>query len=625
MTLAGLLRTSTWVAPFLILAGTAVHAQQSTTQPTQGQSEPQVQDQAGQQPAQEGGGAQAANADPLEAMRPVTDEMLENPDDGDWLMWRRTFNGWGYSPLDEINKENVGDLDVAWVWSLTNGATETTPLVHDGVLFIYNYGDKIQALNAATGDLLWEYARELPQELIDAGGNSLAKRNMAIYDDKLIAATSDAFIIALDAKTGQVVWEKQTADWQKGWRYTGGPFMANGTIVQGMTGCGNAQPGGCFITGNDPETGEEKWRIYTIARPGTPEGDTWNGLPLESRMGGSAWMSGTYDPDQNLVFQGVGQPYPWIAEMSGLSPKKEGANNDALYTNATLAIDPDTGELKWYYQHLPNDTLDLDYAYERQLIDLPIDGDDRKILVTTGKLGIIEAIDRTTGEWLWATQTVPQNVVTAIDEETGEKTFNEDAIPRIGQTTVNCPADPGGRGWPATAYSPDTQALYLPLNELCSNTTPQPIDQGEVYTGGGRATFARVPVPNSDGNIGRIDAVSMTDQSTLWSYRQRSPQTSAMLPTGGGLVFGGTWDRWFRAFDDTTGEVLWEIRTNNAVNSFPISYEANGKQYIAVAVGNGSSLARSWASLTPELINPEGGSALWVFALPEDTDTASAN
>jgi alcohol dehydrogenase (cytochrome c) len=322
----------------------------------------------------------------------------------------------------------------------------------------------------------------------------------------------------------------------------------------------------------------------------------------------------------------VGQPYPWIAEMSGLLPAsdQEGVTNSALYSDSTLAIDPDTGEMKWYHQHLPNDTWDLDYVYERILVDLPAeDGSTKQALVTTGKLGIIEATDRTNGDWLWGHETVPQNVVASIDPQTGAKTINEEAIPHIGETTVNCPADPGGRGWPATAYSPLTGALYLPLNEFCSNTTPTPLDPGQAYTGGGRAVFARTPVPGSDGNIGRIDAISLADQSTLWSHRQRSPAVSAVLPTGGGLVFAGSWDRWFRAFDDTTGDVLWEIRTNNAINSFPISYAVDGKQYVAVATGNGSSLARALASLTPELVNPDGGSALWVFALPESSSKPS--
>jgi len=557
------------------------------------------------------------SANAANALSPVTDTMLRNPPTSDWLMWRRTYDGYGYSPLDQINKDNVKGLQPVWTWSLTPGATETTPIVHDGVLFIFNYADKVQALNAATGDLIWEYRRDLPAKLLTEGGNSLAKRNMALYQDKLIVATSDAHVIALDAKTGKLAWDHETADWSKGWRYTGGPFVVNGKIIQGMTGCGNAQPGGCFITGHDAKTGAELWRVQTIAHPGDPNFDTWNGLPMESRFGASAWISGSFDPDQNLVFYGTGQPYPWISEMRGTLPKKPGLKSNALYSDSTLAIDPDTGRMKWYRQHLEDDTWDLDYVYERLLVDLPVNGETRKAVVTTGKLGIIEAIDRTTGQWLWHKETVPQNVVAAIDPKTGEKTINPAAIPHIGQTTVNCPADPGGRGWPATAYSPKTGILYMPLNEFCANTTPSPLDPGQAYTGGGRAVFARMQVPNSDGNVGRLDAIRLTDQATVWSNRQRAPNTSAALPTGGGLVFAGDIGRYFKALDDATGKVLWQIRTNNMVNSFPITYSVNGKQYVAVAVGNGSSQARPLATLTPEIQNPDGGSVLWVFALPD--------
>ncbi len=556
------------------------------------------------------------STDPMKSIRPVTDEMLRQPDAGDWLMWRRTYDGWGYSPLDQINKANVKDIRPVWSWSLTNGATETTPIVHDGVLFIWNYGDKIQALNAATGDLIWEYKRDLPEKLVTAGGNNLAKRNMAIYGSNLISATSDAHVIALDAKTGKVVWDYETADWSKGWRYTAGPFVADGVIIQGMTGCGNAEPGGCFITAHDPATGKELWRVNTVAQPDQPGGDTWNGLPVESRFGASAWISGSYDPEQKIVFYGVGQPYPWIAEMRGTKPEKPGMKSNALYSDSTLALDPKTGTMKWYHQYLQDDTWDLDYAYERLLIDLPFEGQPRKQVVTVGKLGIIESLDRTNGQWLWAKQTIPQNVVAKIDEKTGAKTINEAAIPHIGKTTVNCPADPGGRGWPATAYSPKTQMLYLPLNEFCSNTTPTPLDAGQAYTGGGRAIFARTLVPGSDGNVGRVDAVKLTDRTQAWSQRIRAPATGAVLPTGGGLVFAGAWDRMFRAYDDTTGQVLWQVKTNNAINGFPVSYSVDGKQYVAIATGNGSSQAKSLATLTPEIGVPDGGSVLWVFALP---------
>ena len=558
---------------------------------------------------------QSAKVSPLANWTPVTEDMMRKPGDADWLMWRRGYANWGYSPLSQINKSNVKKLKVAWTWSLNSGVTESEPLVHDGVLFITNSGDKIQALNAATGDLLWEYKRDLPARILADGGNSLAKRNMALFDNQLYIATSDVHLIALDVRTGKVVFDHIVADWQKGYRFTSGPFMANGTLVASMSACNRAQPGGCFITGHDPKTGSERWRVHTLAQDGDPNANTWNGLPIEKRFGGSAWIAGSYDPESNTIFHGVAQPYPWIAEIRGTLPKKEGFENSTLYTDSTLAIDATTGKLKWHYQHLENDTLDLDYAFERILVDLPVNGKMRKTLVTAGKIAIVEVLDRTNGEFLWAKETVPQYVVESIDPKTGVKKLNQNAIPHIGKTTFNCPADPGARGWPSTAYSPKTQMLYMPMAEYCSNTTPTPLEPGENYTGGGRAVYSRVPVPNSDGNFGRLDAIKLTDRSQAWSMRQRVPVTSAALPTAGGLVFAGSLDRWFRAYDDTTGKVLWETRTSNAVNAPPISFSVGGKQYIAVAVGNGSSQVRSLNTLVPDVKLPDGGATLWVFAI----------
>lgn len=556
-----------------------------------------------------------AQDSPINQLTPVTDEMLLNPPDGDWLMWRRTYNGWGYSPLDQINKDNVGDLRLAWAWSMTPGRTQETPLVHDGIIFIQNADHVIQALNAATGDLIWEYEYDLPDDAPVRG-----VRNKAIYGDTLIIATRDAHLLAIDTKTGKLVWDKQVANYKHGFGFSSGPIVANGVIVQGATGCSKAQPGGCFFTGHDPNTGAELWRVNTIARGDTPEGNSWNGVPLASRHGASAWIAGSYDPEQNLIFAGVGQPYPWNMEIAGLRPASSDPNvtNDALYTNSTLAIDATSGELEWYHQYLPTDGLDLDYVYERLLIDLPVNGKMRQQVVTTGKLGIIESLDRTTGEWLWAVETAPQNVVLSWDPKTGKKEINPETIPIAGETTFNCPGDPGAKAWQATAYSPRTQALYLPTVEFCSNTTVNPLDPGEIYTGGGRQTYSRVPLPDSDGNIGQVRAINLTDQSEMWQYRQRPPITSATLPTGGGLVFVGSLDRKFMAFDDETGEVLWTSgKLSNSLESFPITYEAGGKQYVAITANFASGLGRL-ASLTPEVKLPSNDPiTLFVFALPE--------
>ena len=284
-------------------------------------------------------------------------------------------------------------------------------------------------------------------------------------------------------------------------------------------------------------------------------------------------------------------------------------------TDTTLAIDVDSGELVWYHQWLPTDTWDLDYSYEQVLVDQEIDGEMRHLLVAVGKLGIVEAIDRVTGEWLWAKETVFQNVVESIDPDTGIKTINQDAIPHIGQTTVNCPADPGARSWAATAYSPLTNALYLPMQEFCSDTTPRPLDAGAVYLGGGRATYARRLVPGVD-NAGRVDAVNLGNQETLWSHGMRPANGgSAALTTGGGLVFTGNLARYLMAFDDTTGEVLWQTRLSSVPNGYPITYMAGGQQYVAVPVGFGSGPSRAFSVLTPEIQNVPGGSALFVFSL----------
>ena len=560
--------------------------------------------------------AQTPAASLLSKLTPVTDDMLKNPPDSDWLMWRRTYNGWGYSPLDQINKDNVKDMQLLWSWGLTpGGTTQETPLVHDGVMYVQNSTHLIQALDASSGELLWQYQYRLPDGVSPNG-----ERAKALYGDNLIVATRDAHILAINAKTGKLVWDQQVADYKKGWGYSSGPIVANGVIVQGMTNCGNAEPGGCFITGHDSKTGKEMWRINTIARGDTPEGNSWNGIPVESRYGASAWISGSYDPDQNLVFAGVGQPYPWPAVINGLLPKSPDpkVTNNAAYTDSTLAIDPKTGKLVWHHQYLSTDTLDLDYVYERLLIDLPVNGQTRKTVVTSGKLAIIEAIDRVNGEWLWGKETVPQNVVSAIDPKTGAKTINPAVIPQIGQTTFNCPADPGGRAWQSTSYSPKTRMLYMPTAEYCSNTVLNPLDQGQVYTGGGLATYNRVPVPNGDGKIGQVRAIKLDDRTDAWMYRQYAPITTSTLPTGGGLVFVGTLDRKLFAFDDTSGKLLWSSPAfTNSIESFPITFSSQGKQYVAVVTNWSSGLGRL-KLLTPDIALPaHNPHEVYVFGLPK--------
>jgi alcohol dehydrogenase (cytochrome c) len=533
----------------------------------------------------------------LSELTPVTDTTLSHPRDSDWLMWRRTYNGWGYSPLKQISKKNVRHLELAWTWSLNPGVSETTPLVHDGVLFVHNSGDRIQALNAATGDLLWEYVRNLTPRQIAGSGNQLTKRNIAIFGDNIISATADVHLIALNQKTGALVWDVKVADWDQGYRFSGGPMVADGKIIQGMAGCRSFEPGGCFITAHDPATGKELWRVHTVAQDGK-EGDSWNGVPVEERFGASAWMSGSYDPDLKTIYYGTGNSYGLIPNVYPGSNKPD-TSNDALYTNSTLAIDPERGVLKWYFQHLPTDIWDLDYGFERILVDLPVGRVVTKQVITSGKPAILESLDRVNGSWLWSKDTVSQNIVLAIDPKTGKKTINPTMFPRPdGRATTHCPSDPGGRAWPASAYDPRTLTLYLPLNEFCSSES------------GGLMMR-----PQSNGKIGRIDAINLETRATAWSFHQRASMTSALLPTGGGVLFGGDSDRYFRAYDSRTGEILWQMRTNSIVNSFPITYSVKGKQYVAVVVGAGSTFPHQMSALTPEIPNPPLGTVLWVFTL----------
>ena len=319
--------------------------------------------------------------------RPVTDAMLREPPPGDWLNFRRTYDGWGYSPLDEITAANVGGLELAWVWAMEDGTSQPTPLVHDGIMYLTNPGNIIQALDAATGDVIWQYIRTFP-EGISASSFFNQLRNIAIHGDKIFLSTKDAALVALDARTGAIAWEHQVADPELGFTNVSGPIVAGGLVVNGINGCTRFTEESCFITAHDPDTGEERWRTYTIARPGEPGGTSWGDLPLVLRGGGDSWMPGSYDPALDLLYWPTAQAKPWVPASRGLT-----VYDAVLYTNSTLAIRGGTGEIAWYFQHVPGEALDLDEAFEKVLIDL----DGSKTLFTIGKHGILWKLDRETG------------------------------------------------------------------------------------------------------------------------------------------------------------------------------------------------------------------------------------
>jgi alcohol dehydrogenase (cytochrome c) len=543
---------------------------------------------------------------PLEKITPVTDELLENPPPSDWLTWRRTYDDHGFSPLNQINKANVGDLRVAWAWSLPNGQNEATPLEHDGVLFVHSYGDHVQALNAVTGDLLWQYSRQLPSD-----ARPSVKRNLSIYRDRLIVPTSDDHVVALDVKTGNLIWDQEIADYKKGWQVTGGPLVAKGKVMQGVAG---QSPGGGVIVALDFETGKEAWRFYTIARPGENGGESWNGLPLEKRNGASVWTAGSYDPQLNLAYFGVGQTYDTGPLLHSIN--QPGITNDGLYTDCTLAFDPDTGKLVWYFQHVHNDQWDLDWAFEQQLIKLPVNGALQKLVVTSGKMGIYEGMDAGTGKYVFSKDLGIQNVVTSIDPKTGEKTINPEVVVGDGKAHMICPHPGGGRSWIATSYNAETKILYIPMAESCMDLIPAPPgERGNLSSG---VNWFIRPRPDTDGKYGRLEAFNLETKKVVWVERQRAPQSTGVLATAGGIVFAGSLDRFLRAYDDSTGETLWQVRMNDVPSSCPITYSVNGKQYVAAVVGGGGAQTVTFPVLVPEIQNPpDHGAAIWVFELPE--------
>jgi alcohol dehydrogenase (cytochrome c) len=545
-----------------------------------------------------------APADPLAGFRPATDALLENPPAGSWLHWRGDYESLGFSRLDRIDKQNVSSLGVAWTLSLPPGPNESTPLVHDGVMFVHSYGDHIHALNAATGDELWHYARELPE-----GTNASVKRNISIYGDKLYAATSDGHVVALDAMTGNVVWERALEDNP---RMTGGPLVARGVVMQGTDG---RRPGGAFLQAFAAETGEPLWRFNTIPRPGEPGGDSWNGLPWEARSGGTIWTSGSFDPRTGLAYLG---PAPTYDTGPLLTPVgQSGITNDALYTNSTVALEPETGRIAWHFQHVSNDQFDLDWAFERTIADVEIDGMVRRVLVTAGKGGFHDALDAATGEYLFSFDMGLQNLILGANRETGAKLIDESLLPDAGddkRTKTVCPHAGGGRSWIPSALNPETRILYVPAVETCMDLVPVPEGENAALSSGYQWRLR--PRPDSDGRYGRIQAIAVASGETLWTERQRAPQSTGVLATAGGLVFAGALDRWLTAYDDATGEALWRVRLNDVPNSNPISYEVDGTQYIAMVVGYGGAQVASFPRLTPEIPLPATrSSAVWVFEL----------
>src|SRR6266704_1803471 len=470
---------------------------------------------------------------------PVTDQMMRAPKPEDWMMHRGNYQAWGYSPLDQINKTNVKGLQLVWARVMEPGINEMTPLVYNGVMYLGNPGDVIQAIDATNGDLIWEYRHPLPAMTSFRSNHGQRKRAIALSGDHVYFVTWDNFVVALEARTGKLAWQTNRG----GDFYVSnstGPIVVGGVVVAGST-C-QVAPHGCYVTGHDAKTGEELWRNTMIPRPGQPGDETWAGSPFESRWMTGVWGQLTYDPELDLVFYG----------SSAVGPASETQRNmpgaTMTGTNTRFAVKPKTGEVVWRHQVLPRDNWDQECTFEMMVINSPVNPDANAAgmlavnpdarrgprMTLTGvpcKTCIAWSFDAANGEFLWAKPTTEQNLVARIDPK-GLVTVNEDAVLKeVGKTYHMCPTYGGGRDWPQGAYNPKANVMYVPLSNLCIDSTSR-ADRGPapqfVYNTTNVGKFA-----TGKDKVGRIDAISVETGRTLWTWETRVSNYSPILATGG--------------------------------------------------------------------------------------------
>ena len=548
----------------------------------------------------------------LQNYPPVTPAQLKTPADGDWLMVRRTYDGWGYSPLEQISKANVARLQP--VWSIATGVTsghQAPPIVNGGVMFVATPQDQVLAIDARTGALLWRYRRTPPEDAIIAHRTS---RGVALLGDKVFFAAGEAVLVALDARTGREVWATKVAENKAGYYMSLAPLVADGKILVGTSGGEWGVRG--FVAAFDANTGKELWRTFTVPAPGEPGSETWPKGDQWKNGGGSIWVTANYDPQTNLAYWGTGNGGPW---MGDLRP------GDNLYTSSTIALDVATGAIKGYHQYHPNDSWDWDEVSPPILVDYQRNGKTIKGLIDVARDGYLWFLERTNGQinYVDGRPYVKQNVFKSLDPKTGRPDVDLARKPGTGKKVEFCPSLWGGKNWPPIAYSPKTRMIYIPANEnLCEKFE---VKGATKYVAGQRYTYEGdrgelLAAPGAD-HIGEVQAWNVDTGKRVWTHNYATSQNwEPMLATGGGLVFtGGTNDRKFHAFDASTGALLWEFPTSSGIIGQPSTFMLDGKQYVAVQSGWGVDSAGMQTQLNnifpgkyPEV--PEGG-AVWVFAV----------
>jgi PQQ-dependent dehydrogenase (methanol/ethanol family) len=558
---------------------------------------------------------------------PITDAMLLNPDAGNWLSFSRTLDAQRFSPLARIDTGNVAQLGLAWSRGLPEGLTYTIPLVYDGVMYLTTPDSAIQALDATNGDLLWEYRREYPNANTGSFGRS---KTISMFADMVYFTAPDGVLVALDARNGSVRWETPTGPRGN----SGGSIVAKGKVISNGT-CGSGPRDACVITAHDAITGALVWQFHTTEGPDNIIGeDTWGGAPLEGRLASPWGLPGSYDAEANLVYWSVANPMPNTRQ------NRHGGNAAAvgysapteLYTNSTLALNPDTGELAWYYQHLPGDSWDLDMNEERVVLQTTVNpdpehvrwinpnierGSTREVVVNVGEGGGIWMLDKYSGEFIWATP-FPFNVANFfledIDVDTGRTHVNRALlVDEPGEQHLICYFNTRSF-WP-TAYFPDKNSLYVPYIRNCLDMT------AEDPVAGTRERRVGAPEPGvAEDELNGLAKVNLeTGEVTHWPHG-RIPNNSAILATAGNLIFWGDIDRRYQALNADTGAVLWETVLGGPISVSNITYEVDGRQYVAVIAGETLSQQTITGGSGPirlDLQAASGSASLYVFALPD--------
>ena len=538
----------------------------------------------------------------------VTDARLINPEERNWLSYRGNLEGWGFSTLDEITTDNIANLEPVWTFSTgVLGGHESPPIVNDGIMFVTTPGNLLYAIDAASGDLLWRYQHDLPQTYI---AFHRTNRGVALYGDKVYMATLDARVVALDAATGEKIWDTAVQDNYFGYYITTAPLAVDGKIMVGTSGGELGIRG--FVVALDSETGEEAWRTYTVPGPGEPGNETWPGDSW--RTGGAAvWIPGHYDAELGLAYFGTGNPGPWIGDQRP---------GDNLYTNSVIALDVENGDIRAHHQYHWNGSWDWDEVSTPILMPVERAGREFNALVHPGRNGYLWTLERQANRigFVDAEPYVYQNAFLSIDPETGRPTYDADHTPATGEAVDFCPSLWGGKDWPPAAYNPETGLVYIPVNENhCGVIEGREVTYmpGSSYTGARTEFTLREP----EGNIGEIQAWDMNAGEEVWSVEFQSHNWGGILTTSGNLIFsGGTSDRYFRAHDASNGDELWRFRTNSGIIGVPSTYSVDGKQYVAVQSGWGVDAAGMTARIDQvrgtRTFVPQGG-VIWVFALSE--------